>query len=251
MKNENRKYKLSLSYDGTNYSGWQIQPNGTSIQELLQNAITIATKEPVKVIGSGRTDAGVHAKRQIAHVVLAKPIDSFKFLGSINGILPPDVRLNAIEEIYNGFHACHSAKGKIYHYHLHLDKVACPFNKLYHWHVLEKIDLVTLQKAAACFIGEHDFTTFANEAHKGSAARNAIRTIERIDVVEQPGGIRLEFEGNGFLYKMVRNIVGTLVTTASGKRSVESITTLLTMKDRRLADNAAPPKGLFLMDVKY
>lgn len=251
MQNETWKYKLTLSYDGTRYSGWQIQPNGTSIQELVQRAISIITKEDAKVVGSGRTDAGVHAKSQVAHVVLSKPVDTFKFMGNINGLLPHDIRLNAIEIAPEDFHACHSAKGKIYHYHLHLDRVACPFNRLYRWHTPEKINLSLLEQAAKCFIGEHDFTTFANEAHKGSAARNAVRTIYRIDIIPQPGGVRLEFEGNGFLYKMVRNIVGTLMAVATGKRSVASILTLLTMKDRKLADNAAPPQGLFLMCVNY
>jgi tRNA pseudouridine38-40 synthase len=244
-------YKLIIAYDGTNYCGWQIQPNGTSIQELIQEQLSIISRTKITLIGSGRTDAGVHALGQTAHFHSPFIENQPRFLRSLNALLPPDIRILHIEDAPKTFHAQYSAIGKIYHYHLHLDGVADPFTRLYKLHVREKINRDLLQRATHQFIGTHDFTSFANEAHLGSASRNAVRTLKRIDVIEEPGGVRLEFEGDGFLYKMVRNIVGTLLEVASGKYPLEEITAILAAKDRKKAGQAAPPQGLFLMRVIY
>lgn len=245
------KYKLTLAYDGTHYSGWQIQPNGTSIQELIQQKLGILMREPTHVTGAGRTDAGVHALGQTAHFSTNAPINLYRIRCGLNGLLPKDIRVNEIEEVSTSFHARYSATGKIYHYHLHLDAIESPFHRLYRWHILHKLDLNLLMQAAAYFVGTHDFTAFANESHRGSAAHDAVRTIERLDVVLQEGGARLEFAGNGFLYKMVRNIVGTLVEAGAGKRPPEEMAKLILSKDRKLAGKAAPAHGLFLVEVKY
>ena len=244
-------YKLLLSYDGTAYGGWQIQPNAVTIQELLQEKMAILLKENVWVIGSGRTDAGVHALGQTAHFHFGGEIDLYRFQWSLNALLPSDVRVRAIEQVPHAFHAQYSAIGKCYHYHLQLERVNNPFQRLYRLHVQERISTQLLKEAGSCFLGTHDFMSFANEAHKGTAAHDSIRTVKRLDVVEQEGGVRIEIEADGFLYKMVRNIVGTLLEISAGHRSITEIPLILTAKDRRKAGKTAPPHGLFLQEVFY
>lgn len=251
MTEYSHNYKLIIAYDGTAYCGWQVQPNGISIQELIQKKLSQISRNNITLIGSGRTDAGVHALGQTAHFHSPIINDHSRFLGSLNALLPADIRILHIEEVPINFHARYSAIGKIYHYHLHLNKVSDPFTRLYRLHVREEINLNILQEAALELIGTHDFTSFANEAHRGSASRDPIRTIRRLDIIEQPGGVRLEFEGDGFLYKMVRNIVGTLLEVAEGKYSLEELREILAVKDRKKAGQAAPPHGLFLMQVLY
>lgn len=251
MTTEQRNYKLTLAYDGTDYCGWQVQPNGITIQEVIQDKLAIILRAKTTLTGSGRTDTGVHAIGQVAHFHSAPIADLSKFLYSLNALLPQDIRALNIEEVALEFHAQYSPKGKIYHYHLTLDRVQMPFIRRYALHVKMKVDLALLASAAKKFIGTHDFTSFANEAHTGTAAHDAVRTLHRLDIVEEEGGIRLEFEGDGFLYKMVRNIVGTLLEVATGKRPPEDIERLFAVKDRREAGQAAPPHGLFLVKVNY
>jgi tRNA pseudouridine38-40 synthase len=244
-------YKLLVSYDGTNYSGWQVQPNGISIQHLLQKAILTITKEDVIVVGSGRTDAGVHALGQTANFKCSKELDLHSTLRSLNGLIPHDVRIRNIEVVDQDFNARFSAKSKTYHYHLHLGATENPFKRLYSWHLYHKIDIDALKEAAEALVGTFDFTSFSNQSDRGSAGINPVRTIFNIDVVEEDEGICLAYSANGYLYKMVRNITGTLVEVGSGKRSPPDMQKLLNAKDRRLAAAAAPPRGLFLMHVDY
>lgn len=245
------KFKLTLAYDGTQYSGWQIQPNAVTIQEILQNKLEIMLKSEVNVIGSGRTDAGVHAMGQVAHFRHNEELDLFKVLASLNGLLPRDIRVKKVETVPDDFHARFSAIGKEYHYHLNLNFVQDPFKRLYSWHLPEKINLELLQECAQLFVGTHDFSSFANEAKAGAAAKNPIRTIKRIDMIHEREGVRLEFEAGSFLYKMVRNLTGIIVEVAKGKRNISTVTEILAAKDRRQAGRAAPAHGLFLMKVKY
>jgi tRNA pseudouridine38-40 synthase len=244
-------YKLIIAYDGTHYSGWQVQPNGISIQETLQNVMKTILPFAPQVTGSGRTDAGVHALGQVAHFHSPTEIDLHRFQHSLNALLPPDIRILQIEPVSLDFHARYSAVKKTYHYHLWLDRVQNPFQRAYSLHVRHRVDLSLLREAAAQLVGEHDFTSFANSATEGSAAHDAVRTLFRADVLEQEGGVRIELEANGFLYKMVRNIVGTLLEVAAGKRDVSNIAHLLQARDRRLAGTAVEPKGLFLAQVDY
>lgn len=249
---ENRyNYKLTIAYDGTSFGGWQIQPNALSIQQIIQDLIRKITRSKAILIGSGRTDAGVHACGQVAHFICPNELDLYRFLYSLNSLLPSEIKVKSIEQVPLTFHAQKDAVTKIYHYHLHLNKTPDPFKRLYSYHIREKIDLTLLKEASQLFIGTHDFSSFANEAHKGAAARNAVRTLNRLDIVPEPGGVRLEFEANGFLYKMVRNITGTLLEIAQGKRPIEDIHQLLLAKNRRKAGMAAPPHGLFLFKVNY
>lgn len=245
-------YKLTISYDGTVYSGWQIQSNALSIQQIIRDKLALLTQiSDLNLVGSGRTDAGVHAAGQAAHFRCEKKLDIFRFLHSLNALLPKDIRILSMGLVDNEFHARYSAIGKEYHYCIHLDRVMDPFRRHYCWHFHQPLDIGLLQIAAPLFIGTHDFTSFSNETHKGPASRNAVRHLTRLDCCQVKGGIRLEFEGDGFLYKMVRNIVGTMVQVASGIRHIEEIPLIFAAKDRCAAGPAAPSQGLFLFNVKY
>ena len=244
-------YRIHLMYDGTNYSGWQIQPNATSIQQLVHHAVQTFVKEEVSIVGSGRTDAGVHALELVAHFRCSKKLNTALFFRSINGLLPHDIRLTQVSEVDAHFHAQKSATKKEYHYRICLNPFVSPFQRLYCLHVRYRIDETLLKKACKRFVGTHDFSSFANQAHSGAAKKNPVRTIYRLDAVPTDYGIRLEFEGNGFLYKMVRNIVGMILAIASKKRPLEDIERLFLAKDRRLAPQGVKACGLFLVKMTY
>ncbi len=243
-----KKYKLTIAYDGTSFGGWQIQTNTESIQEHLQKALTTTLREKVHVSGAGRTDAGVHALAQVAHFTVTQKIDPMQIQYSLNGLLPKTIRVCTLEEVPHNFHARFSAKRKIYHYHLNTSPTHNPFNRLYRTHIRSTPHLDTLSLAATHFIGTHDFTSFAN---KGGTKTNPSKTLYALNIVKEPEGFRIEFEGCGFLYKMVRNIVGTLLDTATGKLNVSDIPKILAARDRKQASQAAPPQGLFLIKVIY
>jgi tRNA pseudouridine38-40 synthase len=245
------KYKALISYDGTQYGGWQVQRNAVTIQEQIQNALSTVLRTPTDLSGSGRTDAGVHALGQCAHFTHPTPVDLSRCLASLNGLLPPDIRIHSLTPVAEEFHARYSATGKIYHYHLHLDPILNPFDKLYRYHVPHPVNLELMKEAAKGFLGTHDFTSFTNQAAQGSAAHDPVRTLTRLDLICEPGGLRLEFEGNGFLYKMVRNIVGTLLDISCEKIPLEKLPAIFAAKDRTQAGRAAPPHGLFLVHVHY
>lgn len=244
-------YKLLISYEGTHYCGWQIQPNGVSIQSLIEKALSTALREPTTLVGASRTDSGVHALGQIAHFRTEVPLDTQKLRQSLNGLLPSDIRVMGVEKAQSTFHARYHAKAKIYHYFLHTAPSHNPFQRHYRTYIGYRMDPTLLKAALACFVGTHDFTTFANEASQGSAAKNPIRTIYRIELFEESEGWRVEFEGNGFLYKMIRNLMGTALAAACGKIEIEDIPKLLAARDRRQAFQTAPAQGLFLVQVIY
>jgi tRNA pseudouridine38-40 synthase len=245
------RYKLTIAYDGAAYCGWQVQANGISIQSLVQKALQTVLREPVDCTGSGRTDAGVHALGQTAHFDGPENLKISRTKHSLNALLPSDIRIFNIEPVHSDFHARYSAVSKTYHYHLHLDPISNPFVHRYRHHVRGPCNLSRILDAVPYFLGKHDFFSFANKGLSGSASRDSIRTLSRIDLVEQKGGVRLEFEGDGFLYKMVRNITGTLLDVGSGVLSPSDIPAIFEAKDRRKARFTAPPQGLFLMEVRY
>lgn len=246
-----RKIKLIIAYDGTKYSGWQIQTNALSIQECLEKALSIVLRQPVLLIGSSRTDAGVHALGQTAHFTTLSTLDGKRLVLSVNALLPLDIRVVAAYDVAADFHARYDAKAKIYHYRLHLGGTRDPFKALCSYHIPYPLDLGLLQSATKYFIGTHDFTAFTNQAHQGPASKNGVRTLYRLSLLEEEGGVRLEFEGDGFLYKMVRNIVGTLIEVARGKIEKDQVPNILHSFDRRQAAMTAPPHGLCLKDVLY
>ena len=245
------KFKITIAYDGTRFGGWQVQPNSISIQALIEEALKTALRKDIAVTGAGRTDAGVHARGQVAHFEAPSTIDLALLYRSLNGILPEEIRILSIEPISSDFHARYSAISKEYHYHVHLGWTLDPFKRLYAYHHPFPLNVDQIEIACKAFIGTHDFTSFANEASKGSAAKNPIRTLHRLDLCHELGGFRLEFEGNGFLYKMVRNITGTLLDVGRGKLTPEQIPHLFETRDRRQMSSTAPPSGLFLVKVNY
>ena len=245
------RIKLTIAYDGTAYCGWQVQPDTISIQTIIQKALQTILRHPIELTGASRTDAGVHALGQIAQFDTEAPIDLSNLCYSTNALLPPDIRILMAEIVPADFHVRYNATGKIYHYHLHLDPFPDPFTRLYSVPVYGAFDHEAFRNAAKHFIGTYDFIAFANESDRGIAARDSIRTLQRFDIIEQDGQLRLELEGDGFLYKMVRNIVGTLLDIGAGRRSSDEIPLLLKMKNRKLSGPTAPARGLFLIEVKY
>lgn len=244
-------YKMTITYDGTQYSGWQIQLNSKSIQGTIQEALRLIFRHEVSLFGSGRTDAGVHALGQIAHFHSPLKMDLYRLLGSLNGLLPHDIRILDIAFAPLSFHSRQSATSKVYQYYVCLENVQQPFRKLYSCHFRERIRKPLLHEAAKLFVGTHDFTSFANDSFEGAAAKNAVRTILRLDLTDTEDGIRFEIEANGFLYKMVRNIVGTILDVAKGKRSLDEIPEIFAAKDRKKAGQAVPSHGLFLYQVNF
>ncbi len=245
------RFKLTIAYDGTHYGGWQVQPNSTSIQSLIQKALQTALRTPLDLTGSSRTDAGVHALGQIAHFS-CETCDPRRLLASLNGLLPKDIRILDVSPVDDSFHARYSAQSKTYHYHLHTDLWTSPFTRLYSTHVPYPLNLPAMQQAAAHLVGTHDFSSFACQSDTGSASRDPVRTLKRIEIfTEDNKTIRLEFEADGFLYKMVRTLVGTLLEVGCGKKSSEEIPLILTSKNRTHAGPCAPPQGLFLVQINY
>jgi tRNA pseudouridine38-40 synthase len=242
------RLKITIAYDGTNYAGWQVQKNAISIQSLVQKAIEIVLRHPIQLSGSGRTDAGVHALGQTAHFDTDVDIDLSRLCYSANALLPLDIRILKAEKVKDDFHARYSAVGKTYHYHLQIDPVMDPKERLYRTQIFGPFDRSLLEKAIPHLIGGHDFTSFSNVRKN---CDDTIRTLHRLDVFDEPGGIRLEFVGDGFLYKMVRNIVGTLIDVAAGRTLPDDIPKIFQGKNRKLAGPAALPQGLFLISVQY
>jgi tRNA pseudouridine38-40 synthase len=228
-----------------------VQPTGLGVQLLIQQTLATVLRSSVDLTGSGRTDAGVHARGQTAHFDAPETVETSRIRCSLNALLPPDIRILRIDRVAPDFHARYSATSKIYHYHLHLDPVIDPFVRLYRHQVFGPCDLERIRAALPHFLGTRDFFSFANEPNRGSASRGSVRTLTRLDLIEQKGGYRLEFEGNGFLYKMVRNIGGVLLEVGAGKRDASEIPKIFAAKDRRRAAAALPPQGLFLMEVRY
>lgn len=208
-----------------------------------------ALRHPLDLTGSSRTDSGVHAHGQIAHFDTDTPFEPARLRISLNALLPPDIRILQIDPVPSDFHARYSALSKIYHYHLHIDPIADPFTQLYRHQVYGPFNLDKLKQGASHFIGTYDFTSFANT--KEIPDKDAVRTLFRLEAIEQKGGVRLEFEGDGFLYKMVRNITGTLLDITASKLDPAQIPTILAARDRRKAGFAAPAQGLFLKKILY
>lgn len=238
------KYRMDFAYDGTEYGGWQVQPNCLSIQEVLEKTLESLIGVATLLTASGRTDAGVHATCQVAHYSSNASFSPEK----LNALLPEDIRIATISPVPDDFHARYSVKRKIYHYHLRLSESRDPLTFRYHAPLPTPIDLETLERGAHLLLGTHDFSAFRGS---GCGAKNPVKTLYRLDVIPEVEGLRLEFEGDGFLYKMVRNLVGTLLEIATHKRPLSALPDILASKDRRLAGKTAPPQGLFLHEVIY
>jgi tRNA pseudouridine38-40 synthase len=246
----NRTLKLTLSYDGTRFVGWQRQAAGESIQGLLEEALARFEGAPVTVHGAGRTDAGVHALGQVASVQLTCTHAADALLRGVNASLPPEVRVIAVEDAAPDFHARFRARSKTYRYAIRNASIVSPFERAYVWHVSGPLDVPAMQTAAAALVGTHDFAAFASA---GSATADTTRTVTRsvVEYGDPDGKVSYEVTGTGFLRHMVRAIVGTLVEIGRGWRPASSMASLLAGRERADAGATAPSHGLFLVRVDY
>lgn len=243
-----RTYKLSIAYDGTRYQGWQRQPDTElTVQGILERIISAVQGYPVEVNGSGRTDGGVHAQAQTASIVLSGKIEADAFRAELNQRLPEDIRVTQVQLVKNGFHARYSAKGKCYTYTVDLREKADVFARRYAYHFPGKLDIPAMEKAAGYLTGKHDFSAFTDRNEEQSA----VRMIYNIQIEAQGSKVQISYEGNGFMYHMVRILTGTLLEVGTGKREPENIMTLLERGERRQAGFLAPACGLSLKEVYY
>lgn len=244
-----RTIKLMIEYDGTNYQGWQVQPKGQTLQGMIEEKLAILTGEDIRLIGSGRTDAGAHAFGQVAHFKTKSQLGVFSIQRALNSLLPSDIVIRKAEEVGEGFHARKKSIGKVYEYRILNRPIRSAFHRGYAWHIPKKLDLKVMKEATRWLIGEHDFSSFRSV---GSPTRTAIRRVTRAEWKRSREGlIWFEIEANGFLKQMVRAIVGTLVDVGKGKIGAKEFRRILESRDRKKAGQTAPAHGLFLKEVKY
>ena len=243
-----KNIKLIIEYDGTNYAGWQNQDNAIAVQEKLEYAIKKATDGDIKLIGSGRTDAGVHALGQVANFITNSTIPGDKYKFILNNILPEDISIVSSEEVDKDFHSRFSAKKKRYKYVIYTRKIASPIYRNYSFHYKHNLDIEKIKKASKYFLGTHDYSSFKG---RKSLVKSNIRTIYDIRIEKLGDFIEITFIGNSFLKYMIRIIVGTLIDVGIGKTKVEDIPFIIESKNRNRAGKTAPPQGLFLEKVYY
>lgn len=241
--------KLTISYDGTNYCGWQKQKNGQSVQQVLEKALQDLTGKKIAITGSGRTDAGVHAEGQVASFNNSSlTIPPEKFAKALNTFLPYDVRVLSSEEASKDFHAVKSAKRKTYTYSFYVSQVEKPLLERYATKVDKMPDVDLMKKGAKIFIGEHDFACFKAS---GSSAKTTVRTIYDISISCEEEQLKITVTGNGFLYNMVRILSGTLLELGQGRLTLENLQNMLINKDRKSGGKTLCAKGLCLKSVEY
>ena len=249
--NKRKNIKLVIEYQGTDYCGWQIQPNGLAVQEVLKRAVKKVTRETVTIIGSGRTDAGVHAQGQVANFIAATKLTPDTLMRAINANLPKDVAVIFAERVPIKFHAQYDAINKEYIYTVYNSETRPVFPREIAWHIPKKLDVARMKKAAKYLLGEHDFKAFAAKDHSKPEDADTVRTITKLEIIREGGFIYFEVAADGFLYKMVRNIAGTLVEVGRGKWTPSQVKKVLASLDRKYAGPAAPPHGLCLWKVVY
>jgi tRNA pseudouridine38-40 synthase len=245
-------FKLTIAYDGTNFSGWQFQPDCRTVQRSLQDAWRQITREEVSVRASSRTDAGVHALGQTVGVDSNTHLTADQLFNALNATLPRDVIVKHIEEAPSGFHATRDAKGKHYRYSICNSRSRPLFERSYVWHVPRPLDVDAMNRAGQALVGTHDFASFQAA---GSERESTVRTIHVIEISRGSGElesrVEIDVEGDGFLYNMVRIIAGSLVDVGAGRRDETWLANALAARDRRAAGLTAPPQGLCLLKVNY
>lgn len=247
-----RFLKLVIAYDGTNYVGWQVQPNGLAIQQVLETAWTSITQETIRITASGRTDSGVHALEQVCSLCTDSQISADKLVLALNANLPLDIRVLEANEAPINFHAIRDAVSKTYRYQIQTGNVHDVFQQRYRWFVPRRLDVAAMQQAAQHIIGKHDFSSF--EA-TGASREDSIRTV--IDLLIKPWRtdrfefVDIEITADGFLYNMVRNIIGTLIVVGRGKKQPDWVLSVVQARDRNQAGETAPAHGLSLVTVRY
>jgi tRNA pseudouridine38-40 synthase len=242
-------FKIIIEYDGTEFHGWQRQKSERTIQREIEQALSTMTGGPTTLIGSGRTDAGVHALGQVANFLCETRLTPEILQKGLNSILPGDIAIKDCRLVPGTFHARYDAKSKIYHYRIWNQELPLAIGRHYAWHIRRKLNEAAMQSALAHLSGEHNFKAFEGT---GSPRSHTIRTVLAAELIEQEDGFTVfKIEANGFLRYMVRNIVGTLVDVGLRKITPEAFREILGSKDRNNASATAPPHGLFLMEVKY
>lgn len=239
---------LLLEYDGTHFAGWQLQPNGRSVQEVVERALAELLGEPVCLHAAGRTDAGVHACAMPAHFIAPRELPVRAYRDGLNRLLPPDVAVYEAYRVADDFHARFMARQKWYRYTIDRRSVRSPLSGRRSWQLRSPLDLTAMREAAALLVGEHDFAAFRAS---GCAARTTVRRLDSIDLVEDGTLLHIDVRGSGFLRNMVRMLVGTLVEIGRGQRPAADIALLLARRDGVRVGATAPPHGLCLMAVTY
>ena len=244
-----RNFKMIVEYDGSAYCGWQRQKNGTSIQQVLEESIKLITGQKVAVIGSGRTDAGVHALNQVASFKCYTSLPVNNIYRGMNSVLPPDIVVKEMEEVAGEFHAQRDVKSKVYVYKICNQRLRPALGRDFFWFIRFPLDLAVMKEASSYLIGTHDFSCFCAT---GTDVKDRVRTIIDIEIKTCDDGlIEIKVEAQGFLKYMVRNIIGTLVEVARGKRKPEEMKVIIESRNRKIAGITAPACGLFLKEVKY
>lgn len=243
-----RRIKLVISYDGTNYCGWQVQPNGVSIQSTLQKAIEDLVGEKIMLTGASRTDSGVHALGQVAVFDTNRNIPDWQFAGAVNQRLPRDIVIQESKEVPGEFHPRYNDSIKTYQYKILNRRRPLPKERLYSYFVPRTVNIDAMKKAAAYICGTHDFHNFCSQR---SNVKSTVRTVYSCNIDEENEFILLTITGNGFLYNMVRIIIGTLLNVGYGHKKPEHVKEMLEEEERKIAGPTAPAHGLTLMEIKY
>jgi tRNA pseudouridine38-40 synthase len=240
--------KITVEYDGTQYCGWQIQPNGESIQAVLERAVSTFLGVSTKITGSGRTDAGVHALGQVANFFADKEFDRHRILRALNALTPPDITIQDAEIVSDSFDSRRDGRSRLYEYHVLNRSMPSPFYRNRAWHVHEPLDVRAMRAAIACLPGEHDFSSFRAA---GCEAAHPMRKVYRTSLEKRGELLVYSIEATAFLRHMVRNLMGTLMEVGRQLRTPQSLCDLLESRDRSQAGPTAPPHGLYLVAVKY
>jgi tRNA pseudouridine38-40 synthase len=240
--------KLTVEYDGTNYCGWQIQPNGQSIQAVLERAVSTFLGTATRITGSGRTDAGVHALGQVANFFSDKEFEPHRIRRGLNALTPEDISVKEVEIVPDSFDARRDGRSRVYEYRILNRATPSPFYLNRAWHLHQPLDVNAMREAISCLIGEHDFSSFRAA---GCDAVHPIRNVYQVSLDACGGPLLFTIEATAFLRHMVRNIVGTLVEVGFGLRTPPSFAELLEARDRTKAGIIAPACGLYLVEVKY
>lgn len=243
-----KRMKLTIAYDGTNYCGWQIQPNGITIEEVMNKALSKLTGEGIQVIGASRTDSGVHAMGNVAVFDTNTTIPAEKIAMALNQRLPEDIVVVKSEEVPLDFHPRYCDCSKTYEYHIINTKIPIPTERLTNYFVSYTLDFDKMREAASYLVGEHDFASFCNVR---TDVESTVRTITALDILTEGNRVTIRITGNGFLYNMVRIIVGTLIRVGRGFYEPEKVKEILEAKDRKAAGVTAPAHGLMLMKIEY
>lgn len=244
-----KRFRIDIAYDGTAYAGWQIQPNGVTVQEKIEQALREICGRAARVHGSGRTDQGVHARRQVAHVDIPDAPCAKTLLRGLNALLPGDVRVLRVAPVPQEFHARRSATGKEYRYFIWNAEVLPPYYRHYKVHVRNRLDVVDMSRAASALEGRHDFAAFT--ANPNRVVESTVRRVTQLSVRKKGSEIVVMARGEGFLYKMVRSLVGFLIRVGEGAVPPELASDILASRERTARVPTAPPHGLFLWDVFY